>query len=493
MNVEQGSSLPDPPAAWSTGGVGALGFASTASALDIRMASYDNAAGLLGRQKHRLAALLRAAAAAPRYRPLLRGRAAQPWRLADLPVTSKRELMKDFEASITDPEIRLESLRRFLSAPERIGEPYLGRYWVWESSGSSGEPGLYVHDEAAMAVYDVLEAGRRDSPRPWVRWFDPLFLGERFAFVGATGGHFASHVCVQRLHRVNPLVTQQWKSLSILQPLPDLVSALNSLQPTILATYPTAAAMLAEESRSGRLRLRLQEVWTGGETLGAGMRSVIEQAFGCALRNSYGASEFLPIAWECSAGRLHVNADWVILEPVDAQHRPVPPGQLSHTTLLTNLANHVQPIIRFDIGDRIVLSGPDTPRCSCGSAMPVVDVQGRRDDTLMVRGRAGRPVPLLPLALTTVLEDEAGAYDFQLQQTAPDALRLCLGPQAARGERARERCRQVLADFAARQGAVGLRISTRSLPVLSLGRSGKLKRIVALSEQSHDGRSQHST
>jgi phenylacetate-coenzyme A ligase PaaK-like adenylate-forming protein len=247
--------------------------------------------------------------------------------------------------------------------------------------------------------------------------------------------------------------------------------------------------MLADEARAGRLRLRLQEVWTGGETLGAGVRSFIEQAFDCALRNSYGASEFLPIAWECSAGRLHVNADWVILEPVDAQHCPVPPGTLSHTTLITNLANHVQPIIRFDIGDRIVLSGSDAPRCSCGSAMPVVDVQGRRDDTLIVRGRAGRTVPLLPLALTTVLEEEAGAYDFQLQQTAPDALRLCLGPQASRGEHARERCRQVLLDFAARQGAVGLRISTRALPALSLGRSGKLKRIVALAAGSERARS----
>jgi phenylacetate-CoA ligase len=47
------------------------------------------------------------------------------------------------------------------------------------------------------------------------------------------------------------------------------------------------------------------------------MRSCIEQAFGATVRNSYGASEFLPIAWECTHGRLHVNADWVILEPVD--------------------------------------------------------------------------------------------------------------------------------------------------------------------------------
>lgn len=54
-------------------------------------------------------------------------------------------------------------------------------------------------------------------------------------------------------------------------------------------------------------------------------------------------------------GRLRVNADWVILEPVDADHRPLPNSQVSHTTLLTNLANPAQPLIRFDIGDRILI------------------------------------------------------------------------------------------------------------------------------------------
>lgn len=487
-----------------------------AASLDIAAALHADAHGIAARQQRRLAALLRAASRTARYAPLLQGRAAPDTAsscasspalslLAGLPATGKRELMRDFANGVADPGITLASLREFMGLPERAGQSYLGRYWAWESSGSSGAPGLYVHDAPAMAIYDALESTRRASPRPWVRWLDPLYLGERFAFVGATDGHFASHVSVMRLRLAYPWATQRWKSLSILQPLHELVAELNALQPTILATYPTAAAVLADEARAGRLKLRLQEVWTGGETLGTVVRDFVENEFGCALRNSYGASEFLPIAWECSAGQLHVNADWVLLEAVDEQHRPVPAGTLSHTTLLTNLANHVQPIIRFDIGDRIVLhdgagheragheraghEGAGTEgagrevhgqRCACGSALPVVQVQGRRDDTLLVRGRADHAVPLLPLALTTVLEDEAGAFDFQLQQTAPDALRLCLGPGAARGARARERCRRALADFAARQGAAALRISIRALPHLPLGRTGKLKRIVAL-------------
>jgi phenylacetate-coenzyme A ligase PaaK-like adenylate-forming protein len=206
------------------------------------------------------------------------------------------------------------------------------------------------------------------------------------------------------------------------------------------------------------------------------MRACITQAFGAELRNSYGASEFLPIAWECAHRRLHVNADWVILEAVDAHHRPVPAGKLSHTTLLTNLANHLQPLIRFDIGDRIVLGGE---QCPCGSALPVVQVQGRCDDMLVVPGRDGTAVMLLPLALSTVLEDEAGIFDFQLRQTGAAELQLLLGPCAPDTAAAQSGCRQRLAEFAAAQGAAELHITTQRVDSLPLGRSGKLKRVVA--------------
>ena len=428
-------------------------------------------------QAERLARLLQAALGTRHYGELLRGLDPARVALTSLPVSSKPQLMQQFAERVTDPSIRLDDLRAFCADPQRIGQPFLERYVVWESSGSTGQPGVFVQDEAAMAVYDALEATRRHSPRPLVRLFDPLFLSERLAFVGALGGHFASPVSVRRLQTVNPWLAMRSRSFSIMQETAALVEALNGFQPSILATYPTAAVLLAEQAQRGALRIRPQEVWTGGETLSAPMRARIEQAFGCALRNSYGASEFLPIAWECEHGQLHVNADWVMLEAVDAQHRPVPAGQVSHTTLLTNLANHVQPLIRFDIGDCITFG---IAPCRCGSALPTVQVQGRRDDVLVEHDRHGARVSMLPLALTTLLEDEAGVFDFQLCQRAPGHWCLTLGPGAPHTAAARERCRGLLADFARLQGATKLRIDTRVADTLPLGRSGKCKRIVGL-------------
>ena len=111
--------------------------------------------------------------------------------------------------------------------------------------------------------------------------------------------------------------------------------------------------------------------------------------------------------------------------------------------------------------------------------MPTIDVHGRNDDVLVAPGRDGHPVTLLPLALTTQLEDEAGVFDFQLRQTDLRHWRLLLGPNVARTPLMRRRCQRVLADFAAAQGAVGLGITAVAADTLPLGSSGKLKRIVA--------------
>ena len=138
-------------------------------------------------------------------------------------------------------------------------------------------------------------------------------------------------------------------------------------RPTVIATYPTTALMLAEETRAGRLRIAPAEIWTGGETLTPAMRRFVEESFGCRVGNSYGASEFLAIGAECRCGQMHLNEDWVILESVDEHLAPVPDGEPGHTTLLTNLANHVQPLIRYDLGDRVTLHREP---CACGSALP---------------------------------------------------------------------------------------------------------------------------
>jgi phenylacetate-coenzyme A ligase PaaK-like adenylate-forming protein len=457
-------------------------FLLSAVSLDVLTVGRATPAAVQARQRVRLAALLDTVKRGSRfYQQHWRGvdleqtrTAAQP--LLALPVVKRHQLMAHFDDWVTDPRIKLAELQAFMADPTHTAHPYLGRYVVWESSGTSGQPGVFVQDVQAMTVYDALEALRRSTPRSLMRWMDPLCLAERIALVTATSGHFASLVSAQRLRQLNPWVAGSLQVFSIMQPVNALVDALNAWAPTVLATYPTVAALLAQQATRGALRIHPQEVWTGGETLGAAVRQQIAKNLGSTVRNNYGASEFLAIGWECAHGQLHQNADWVMLEPVDEHYRPVPPGQPSYTTLLTHLANTVQPLVRYELGDQIRVHAD---RCACGSPLPVMEVQGRRDQPLVMAGQHGEAVTLLPMALTTVLEDQAGVYDFQLRQHNDTTLVLRLPQGGEAGHAAMARCRRALGAFAEQQGVAAIQLLEEVGQPLPRGRSGKMCRVIA--------------
>jgi phenylacetate-coenzyme A ligase PaaK-like adenylate-forming protein len=442
---------------------------------DVWSGNWIGRAALKRRAGERLRALLRfARAEVPLYRHLYRDLPpAADLKLADLPLLRKPQLMADLPASLADGGPSRAQIDAFLGDPAQIGAPLAGRYAVWTSSGSTGVPGVFIHDRDALAVYDALEVlrfrGLSSGPLP----AGPFLATERYAMVAAIEGHFAGIATVERLRRTFPLLAPWIRAFSVLQPLPRLVDELNRYRPTLLAGYPTVAELLAEEQQAGRLHLSLDQLWCGGESMSAATRAEVARAFGCRVREAYGASEFLSIAWPCRHDRLHVNCDWVLLEGVDASGRPVAAGTASHTTLLTNLANRAQPLIRYDLGDSITVL-PGT--CPCGSQMPVIEVQGRSDDVVSLLRPDGSRVKLMPLALATVLEDDALVNEFQLLQTGPRRLALRLGP----GERARaEAARSALRAYLQRLELAGVRVDIDPAPPQREPRSGKLRRVVS--------------
>ena len=453
-----------------------------ATALDVLAVNQATPRAIARRQAQRLQRLLRTLAGgnglyAPYLRASRRSGNGAAYSLQDLPVFGKRELMQRFAQWVADPRLTLAALQAFTADPGRIAEPYLGEYMVWESSGSSGQAGVFVQDRQCMAIYDALEAIRRSPPPNPLRWLDPLYLGERTAFVGAISGHFASIVSLRRLQRNYPWSAPATHCLSVLKPLAALVQDLNALQPGILISYPSVVTALAEQQAQGALHIRLREIWTGGETLGCSERQHIRSTFGCAVRNHYGASEFFSLGFECGSGQLHANTDWLILEPVDERLRAVPAGQPSATTLLTHLGNRVQPIIRYDLGDQITLL--EQP-CACGLALPVLRVSGRRDAPLRMPGTDGQPVVLLPLALTTVLEDQAGLFGFQLRQCDALTLELRVPQHGAQVDSGLLRARTVLQRFLASHGVRPVHIVLSSGVELQRGASGKCARVVGV-------------
>ncbi len=422
-------------------------------ALDARRAARDGPAAVAARQEARLRVIVaHARAHSPFYRHLWAGLPDAP-RLEELPPVSKPELMARFDDWLTDPRVTLGAVEAFVSNPARAGELFASEFSVWTTSGTTGQRAVFVHDRLALGVYDALTVTQTHVLTKGAI-LRALGKGLRIATVVATGGHHVSTSLVNLNRHRFPALARRLRIFSVLTPMPRLVAALNAFDPAVLIGYPTALHLLALEAERGNLRVRPALVVVGGEVLTAQARDTIEHALGTRILDLYAAGEFPGIAFGCRFGRLHANADWVILEPVEADFSPTPPDRASHTVLITNLANRVQPIVRYDLGDSITVSSAS---CACGSPFPVLEVGGRKGDVLRFPSANGREIAVLPLALATVVEKTPGVRRFQAYQTGDRELRIRIEPDGeADGEATWARVAGRVDSFLASQGIVGV-------------------------------------
>jgi phenylacetate-coenzyme A ligase PaaK-like adenylate-forming protein len=415
--------------------------------------------------------------ASPFYRHRYRSVPSHVEDITELPVLDKPTLMSRFDDWVTDPDVTLEDLRtNFLAHEECVGQLYLGRYLVMTTSGTTGEPAVLLHDRLSWRVYNIVG---RTRPQSIVGRIDLAALarrGMRTVALFATGGHFGAVTFAERVRRISPFLSDRTRVLSVLRPLDDLVAELNEFQPTLLSGYPSIFVLLAAEQRAGRLRIEPVHILCAGELFTPTMRHAVSDTFGCPVTEGYAATEVPGLSIECTHGFLHVNSDWYILEPVDSDRRPVPPGVQSDSVLVTNLSNRIQPIIRYDLGDRVTLQPHP---CACSSPFPVVTVEGRTNEVLTFDDSDHQPVQILPLALGSVIEESPGVHRFQAIETGPRELtiRLDVDDKATRNEVQREVERRVR-DFLRSHRVTDVTITCASEAPRQEPRSGKLRQVL---------------
>ena len=402
--------------------------------------------------------------------------------VGQLPITGKVALMANFDDWVTDKELSRAGLEQFVADKSSIGHLYQDRYLVCTTSGTTGNPAILVQDPLMMSVVGALNVVR--ATPAWLTTGDLMRILKaraRTAAIWAIDGHFLGVSMAQRQIMEKPSRAKSIRPFSVLTPLPELVAALNQFQPAILNGYATAVSLLAQEQEAGRLHIQPTLIMTSSESLAAEERARIAAAFGAKLRDNYGCSEFVAIAYDCGHGWLHVHADWIILEPVDAEFQPTLPGQASQSVLLTNLANHAQPILRYNLGDRILVN-PE--QCPCGSSLPAMRVDGRTDDILRFTAADGTQVPVLPLALWSVMKETPGVQRFQAIQTAADQLtvRLETKPTADRQE-VWPTLQKRMHTYLTRQGLSNVQLALAvELPVRD-PRSGKFRHVWVESQE----------
>lgn len=120
---------------------------------------------------------------------------------------------------------------------------------------------------------------------------------------------------------------------------------------------------------------------TTAESLTEMDRSIIRRGFGCRVYDEYGCGEVGTIAHECESGRIHINAENLLVEFIDEAGASVENGL--GEVVVTDLRNLAMPLIRYRTGD---LAYVDRARCDCGVSLPVIrDVVGRAYDLLVTQ------------------------------------------------------------------------------------------------------------
>ncbi len=405
-----------------------------------------------------------AASHSPLWRERLAGALREPVELAKLPVLDKQTLMERFDELICDRRLSRAALLTRLDGIER-DELYLGEYRAMASSGSSGRKGLFVYDrDGWVGILAQLARANAIIGLPGLRL-------PRLRSAGIGGGS-ATHMS-RRIADTLAGATRLC-SLPATLPLDEIVSALNEFQPDCLSAYPSIAALLAEEQASGSLRIAPRWVSTSGELCSAQTAERIGAAFGVRPANQYATTEGL---WGCSCehGQLHLFDDMTLVENVDSDGRPAPPGTPGTRLLVTNLFNRVQPLIRFEIADVITVN-PEP--CACGrSLLRLAAIEGRADDVLWLSG-AGGPVAAHPLQFAALTSDR-NVREFQICQEG-ELLRVpVVLAQHADSTRAILRIHDALTANLRRLGVAEPRIEVQPCAALQRPASGKLRLVIA--------------
>lgn len=309
--------------------------------------------------------------------------------LQELPVLTKAILMEHFDEIVTDPKIHLAEVEAHLSSLQDDAQ-FLDKYWVMATSGSTGSPGIFLFEASEWAT--ALASFLRHSI--WSGKMGPNLKSA--LIVSHTPWHQSTRTCMSLR---NPLLLH----LSASDPVEVLVTRLNEWQPDSIGGYPSVMSALAIEQQEGRLQIHPKIITVSSELLTEEMRQRIETVWGQKIFNTYVVTEAGALAGECNAHRgLHLYEDLDIVEVVDKFNRPVPPGVYGDKLLLTRLFNTTQPLIRYEVSDRLCLSALS---CPCGRPFALVeDIQGRKEDILFFPGTAGTEVRIMPYVFHKVMD-----------------------------------------------------------------------------------------
>ncbi len=367
----------------------------------------------------------------PYFKELYTG-IGEKFKLEELPTTNKIEMMKHFDRWLTDSNINMKRIEEFTSDIENIGRMIDGKYLIFKTSGSTGNPATILYDKQNIDVASAVAAFRTFARKEDFKAF--MKNGKKTAGVFANYGFYLAcgmsrYLQIQMPKKKNKI------TIDVNAPEEQIIKELNEFDPAMLSGYPSNLALLASFNE---LVIKPNVVITGGELLTDEIRKKLEDKFKCYVQTHYSCTEAGEIACECSEKHLHINEDWVIVEPVDVNNNPIGYGVRSDKVLITNLSNYIQPFIRYELTDRIIVHND---KCKCGKNTCWLEIEGRTDDIL----EFDNDILIAPMSFYKILQEIKEISRFQLVQKSHQKLELRIDAQ--KRELAFEKAKTYLQEF----------------------------------------------
>lgn len=287
----------------------------------------------------------------------------------------------------------------------------LARY---NTGGSSGEPLVFFIGKTRTS-HDI--AAKWRATRWWgvdigdpeiVIWGSPIELGAQDRLRNLR----------DRILRTKLLPAFEMSD----QKVDEFLSEIRAMRPRMLFGYPSALSHIARHAGMRGIRmddLGIQVAFVTSERLYDDQRQQISDTFGCPVANGYGGRDAGFIAHECPDGGMHISAEDIVVEIIDAQGNPLPPGK-SGEVVVTHMATHDFPFVRYRTGDMAILH--DKP-CTCGRGLPLIrEVQGRSTDFIVAQDGT----VMHGLALIYVLRDLPQIEAFKIVQENLDFMHVYL-------------------------------------------------------------------
>jgi phenylacetate-CoA ligase len=236
-----------------------------------------------------------------------------------------------------------------------------------------------------------------------------------------------------------------------------------------LRGYPGSLYYLAQRALARGIEVHLDSIATWGDNLFAHYRQAIETAFHRRVHDVYGCAEGIMIAAQCGHDNAyHELSPDVIVEVLDDNGQPTPPGQFGHV-ILTRLHPGPTPLIRYQVGD-LAMSCSDEP-CACGRGFRVIGgIQGR--DTDVVLTPSGNR--LIVHFFTGIIEFFGEVDSFQVLQNTMDAIVVNVVPRQGYTPRVGDAIAEAL-----RAKGADLRIEVRTVDAIPPTRSGKRRFVIS--------------